>query len=237
MAEELTRMKILLGEERVAKLAEKTVLIAGVGGVGSFVAEALARSGVGRLILVDSDEVEISNLNRQLMSGYENVGRPKVEVMKERIASYSHAAHVEAKQLFIDDCFEIGEGVDYVADCIDTLAGKMALAEKAHAANIPLISAMGAARRISTGDLVITTLDKTSGDPLARKYRQLCRKRGFDAHNIRVVINTSPTLEYEEPAREEDTHTRTPLGSSIFPVGSLGLKIAEIIVNNLLEIK
>ena len=235
MAEELTRMKILLGEEWVAKLAKKTVLVAGVGGVGSFVTEALARSGIGKLILIDSDEVEISNLNRQLMTNYDNVGLPKVEVMKQRIASYSRTTEVETRQLFIDDSFEIGEKVDYVADCIDTLSGKMALAEKAYAAGIPLISAMGAARRITTGELIVTTLDKTSGDPLARNYRQLCRKRGFDAKNIRVVINTSPTLEYDPPAKEE--HKRTPLGSSIFPVGILGLKIAEIIVNDLLEIR
>ncbi|MBQ1288687.1 MAG: tRNA threonylcarbamoyladenosine dehydratase, partial [Erysipelotrichaceae bacterium] len=117
----------------------------------------------------------------------------------------------------------------------DTLNGKMVLAERAFAAGVPLISAMGAARRIATGELVVTTLDKTSGDPLARKYRQLCRKRGFDAKKIRVVINTSPTLDYDPPAKEENT--RTPLGSSIFPVGILGLKIAEIIVNDLLEIR
>ncbi|MBQ1511920.1 MAG: ThiF family adenylyltransferase [Erysipelotrichaceae bacterium] len=235
MAEELTRMKILLGEERAARLAEKTVVVAGIGGVGSFVVEALARCGIGKLILIDSDEVEISNLNRQLMTAYENVGRPKVEVMKERIASYSRTTEVETRQLFIDDGFEIGEKADYIADCIDTLNGKMVLAERAFAAGIPLISAMGAARRITTGELVVTTLDKTSGDPLARKYRQLCRKRGFDAKNIRVVINTSPTLEYDPPVNEENT--RTPLGSSIFPVGILGLKIAEIIVNDLLEIR
>ncbi|MBR3167483.1 MAG: ThiF family adenylyltransferase [Erysipelotrichaceae bacterium] len=235
MAEELTRMKILLGEERAARLAKKTVVVAGVGGVGSFVTEALARSGIGKLILVDSDEVEISNLNRQLMTAYDNVGRPKVEVMKEKIASYSRTTEVEARHLFIDDSFEIGQKADYIADCIDTLNGKMVLAERAFAAGIPLISAMGAARRISTGELIVTTLDKTSGDPLARKYRQLCRKRGFDAKNIRVVINTSPTLEYDPPLKEENT--RTPLGSSIFPVGILGLKIAEIIVNDLLEIR
>ena len=235
MAEELTRMKILLGEERAARLAKKTVVVAGVGGVGSFVTEALARSGIGKLILVDCDEVEISNLNRQLMTAYDNVGRPKVEVMKERIASYSRTTEVEARQLFIDDSFEIGQKADYIADCIDTLNGKMVLAERAFAAGVPLVSAMGAARRIATGELVVTTLDKTSGDPLARKYRQLCRKRGFDAKNIRVVINTSPTLDYDPPAKEENT--RAPLGSSIFPVGILGLKIAEIIVNDLLEIR
>ena len=234
MDHELTRLSILLGEEAVEKLKNKTVLVAGVGGVGSFVAEALARSGVGKLILVDSDDVEISNLNRQLMSSYETLGKAKVDVMKERIASYSGIS-VETKKVFIDGNFEIPGEVDYIADCIDTLNAKMALAEKAYEMNIPLIAAMGAARRTVTGELIVTTLDRTSDDPLARNYRQLCRKRGFDARNIRVVINTSKTREYDPPEAEKGK--RRPLGSSIFPVGILGLKIAEIIFNELLEEK
>lgn len=223
MATSLDRLNILVGQENIAKLKAKKVLICGCGGVGSFVAEGLARSGVGCLILVDFDVVEISNLNRQLMSDKSNIGTLKTEALKNHLQAISNV-NIECINGFIDEEFMI-EDVDYVVDCIDTLKSKFILAQKAHEKNIPFIASMGTARRLEVKNIVHTSLDKTNNDPLAKAYRNLVKKANY-RHKIEVVYCDYPALKQNEGEK---------LGSAIFTVGSVGLKIASIVFNNLLK--
>ena len=224
MAEELNRMRILIGEEALTKMKEKTVMVCGVGGVGSFTAEALARSGIGTLILVDRDSVDITNLNRQLMTAYDNVGQLKTEVLKKRLESVSPVKVISCPQNVNED-FTIPEGVDYVADCIDDLRGKIALFRKCRERGIPLLCALGSARRLSSEGITVTTLAKTRNDPLARRYRSECRREGLPPEKLEVVfLDSVPIVSAEEG-----------LGSAMFAVGAVGLKMAEVIYGRLLS--
>lgn len=228
MDNKLNRLAYLIGEDKIASLKDKRVMICGCGGVGSFVSEALARSGIGHIILVDFDIVDASNLNRQLMSDKTNIGKKKTEVLKKRLEAVSDA-EIETIDSFIDEEFELPE-LDYLIDCIDTLNSKFSLAKKAHAKNIPFIASMGTARRLKIKNCVYTTLDKTSNDPLARKYRNLVKKEGY-RKKIEVVYCDS---DIEESKMKEEPFEKYPLGSAIFTVGSVGLKIANIVFLKLL---
>lgn len=217
----LSRLAALVGEEKLAQLKNCRVMVCGVGGVGGFVCEALARSGVGELIIVDFDRIDASNLNRQLVSTIDNIGELKVEAMKRRLENVS-TCKVKAVNAFIDEDFEL-EAVDYVVDCIDTLNSKFALVKKAHARNIPILSSMGSALRMEIRNIKRTTLDKTRNDPLAKAFRNLVKKSGY-RHKIAVVYADTPAQKRSGEA----------LGSSIFVVGSVGLFIADEVFKDLL---
>lgn len=232
---ELLRMEYLIKKEGISKLKNAKVMVCGVGGVGSFVAEALARSGIGKLVLVDYDIIEISNLNRQLETKKDNIGLSKVFEMKKRIEEVSFC-QVECLQCFIDEDFEIDDTYDYVVDCIDTLKSKFILAKKCHQANVKHISSLGAARRLDPTNIIYTTLKKTKNDPLAKNFRCLCRKEKY-YNNIEVVCCDSPALKQEVVVMEETKRKkRYPLGSSMMVVGSVGLKIAAVVINKILEV-
>lgn len=218
---DLSRLAALVGEEKLAKMQNYRVMVCGVGGVGGFVCEALARSGIGELIIVDFDRVEESNLNRQLISTKTNIGTLKTEAMKYRIEAVSDCK-VKVINAFIDDDFEL-EAVDYVVDCIDTLASKFALVKKAHAQNIPILSSMGSALRMDIKNIKRTTLDKTQNDPLAKSFRNLVKKNDY-RKKIAVVYADTPAQKRNGEA----------LGSSIFVVGSVGLFIAGEVYKDLL---
>jgi tRNA A37 threonylcarbamoyladenosine dehydratase len=222
MSDHLSRVRLVVGEDNLNKLAKAHVFIAGVGGVGSVVAEALARSGVGELTLVDFDKVDPSNLNRQLQTTKDNIGASKVEEMKKWIERISDCK-VHTIEAFIDKDFEIGD-VDYVVDCIDTLTAKFILAKKAHAKDIPFISSLGAGRRLDPSNIVRTTLDKTSGDPLAKRFRQLVRKEGYD-RKIDVVYSKNLPL----------ASSGEVFGSMITVTASVGLKIAFEVMNDIMK--
>lgn len=226
--DKLQRLSYLTGQEALDKLKTKKVLLCGTGGVGSFVAEALARSGIGTIIAVDYDIVDITNLNRQLLSDKCNIGMKKVEALKRHIEAISDTK-VECRDYFIDEDFEIPD-VDYVIDCIDTLSSKFVLAKKSEAKGIPFIASMGTARRLEIGRVIYTTLDKTKGDPLARRYRNLVKKEAYK-HKIEVVYCDSEVVENKLTS----TDGKFPLGSAIFTVGSVGLKIANIVFLNLIK--
>jgi len=233
VAEYLSRIYYLYGEKALKIIKEKTVLVCGIGGVGSFTAEALARSGIGHIILLDYDVVEESNLNRQLMSSKENIGISKTLALKERLEKVSES-EITCIECFVDQGFILPE-VDYVAECMDTLSAKAIIAKQCLEKKIPFISAMGSAKRKSSDNLKVTTLDKTRNDPLAKNYRLLCRKEKIDATKIKVVFCDSvPKQEIIEEKQGQTNKQRFPLGSSIFVTGTVGLKVAELIYNDII---
>lgn len=169
-----TRTKLLIGEEGAAVLKARTVCVLGIGGVGSFCVEALARSGIGRLILVDGDVVAPSNLNRQLMAVQETIGKAKTEAMAERIRQYRSDIEIRCVNRFYDASLNeelFCEPIDFVVDAIDTLSSKRDCIEYCLLHQIPFISSMGMANRLDPTKLTIMELMKTTYDPLAKVMR------------------------------------------------------------------
>lgn len=218
----------LIGEEAVEKLNHARVAVFGVGGVGSFVAEALVRAGVGTLLFVDGDCVEESNLNRQLIATRENLGMPKAEVARARALSINPDAHVTALNLFYDestaDQIDLSE-YDFVADCIDSVPSKLLLIERAKNAGCRVVCAMGAGNKLDPTAFEIADIEKTSICPLARTVRQQLRKRGV--RGVKAVFS------HELPYR---TAPGAP-GSISFVPGSAGLALAGEILREIAEVE
>lgn len=235
MSNSLLRMEYLIGPEGLEKLQASKVMVCGVGGVGSFVAEALARSGIGHLILVDFDTIDISNLNRQLETDKLNIGKSKVQEMAKRIELVSDC-QVECRECFIDNDFVL-EDVDYVVDAIDILCSKFALVKKAHAKKIPVVSSLGAARRLNPSNIIYTSLDKTRNDPLAKNFRQLIKKEGYKKKIKVVYSDSAPNATTIFNQEGKTRKVQFPLGSSMMVVGSMGLKIASVVIEELLRNK
>ena len=230
---DLSRMEYLIGEEALNRIRQKRVLVCGVGGVGSFVAEALCRSGLGYVTLLDFDKVEPSNLNRQLMTDKNNIGQNKVEVLKRRLEEVSDTI-VDTITVFIDENFTLDKNYDYVVDCIDTLSAKFALVKLCHEAGIPVLSSLGSARRLRPEKITLTTLDKTRNDPLAKAFRNLAKKEGY-RKKIEVVFVDTPAIKTNVVKEGKTRKEKYPLGSSIFVVGSVGLYIAEVVFERLIK--
>lgn len=189
------RSELLLGKEATVKLQNSYVAVFGIGGVGSFAAEALARAGVGRILLVDNDTVSESNINRQLIARTDTVGQPKVAVMAERIRAINPDAVVEQRQCFFAadnaEAFPFGE-LDYIVDAIDSVSSKVELICRAKAAGTGIISCMGTGNKLDPTKFVVTDLYQTDTCPLARVLRQQLRKRGVDS--LDVVYSTEPPM-------------------------------------------
>ena len=230
---DLSRMEYLIGKENLDRIRTKKVLVCGVGGVGSFVAEGLCRSGLGYITLLDHDKVEPSNLNRQLMTSKNNIGTSKVLALKERLEEVSDTK-VDTIETFIQEGFELDRDYDYVVDCIDTLTSKFILVKECHRKNVPVISSLGSARRLKPENIRVTTLDKTRNDPLAKAFRSLAKKENY-REKIEVVFVDTPA-EKTTVVREGKTNKeKYPLGSSVFTVGSVGLYIAAIVYERLIR--
>ena len=179
METSLQRMELLIGENNLEILKRSTVMVVGVGGVGSYAAEALARSGVGTLILVDGDTVAPSNLNRQIHAVYATIGRSKTEVMKERIEGYRRDCTIICKDMFYkeeENAALFDTPVDFVIDAIDTMSSKLSLITYCLQNKIPFISSMGMANRLDPTKVACCELMKTSYDPVAKIMRNLIRK-------------------------------------------------------------
>lgn len=188
-----TRTELLLGPSAMERLTSSHVAVFGVGGVGGYVVEALARSAVGALDIVDADDVDVTNINRQIIATTATVGRPKVEVMAERIHDINPACKVVAHRCFFlpenADTFDFG-AYDYVVDAVDTVSAKLAIIERAHDAGVPVISSMGAGRKLDPAAFEVADVFETSIDPLAKVMRRELRKRGIDA--LKVVYSKEP---------------------------------------------
>ncbi|RVU98246.1 tRNA threonylcarbamoyladenosine dehydratase [Coriobacteriales bacterium OH1046] len=192
------RSRLILGNEGLAKLEDAAVMVLGLGGVGSACAEALARGGVGHLVLVDRDVVTPSNINRQALAFQSTVGRAKTEVMREMVLDINPACDVTAVQAFLDkDRLPEQLGAlprpDYVVDAIDTIAQKLAIALWCQGMDLPLVSAMGGANKLDPTRLRFSRIEKTSIDPIARIMRKECRKRGI--RNLTVLYSDEQPLE------------------------------------------
>lgn len=199
---EFSRTELLLGAKGMENLKNAKVAVFGIGGVGSFTAEALARSGVGSITLIDDDKVCLTNINRQLIATRKTIGKPKVDVMKERILDINPKANVETYQTFYSletaDIIDFAK-YDYVIDAIDTVSAKLLLIEKAKAANTPVISSMGAGNKLDPTLFEVTDIYKTSICPLAKVMRHELRKRGISS--LKVVYSKEPAM---KPIENED---------------------------------
>lgn len=191
-----SRTEILLGTENVRKLENATVAVFGIGGVGGFAAEALARSGVGTLELIDHDTVSVSNLNRQIVALHSTLGKYKVDVMKERILDINPSIKVKAHKCFYlpetAGNFDFSE-YDYVVDCIDTVTGKLQLVEAAKAAGVPIICSMGAGNKLDPTAFEVADISKTSVCPLAKVMRRELKKRNIKG--VKVVYSKEEPVE------------------------------------------
>ena len=217
------RTELLIGEEAVNKLRNAHVAVFGIGGVGGYATEALARSGVGELTIVDKDNVDITNLNRQIIALHSTLGKPKVAVMEERLKDINPDIKVNAKELFFlpdtADQFDFEE-YDYIVDAVDTVTAKLAIIEKAHKAGTPVISAMGAGNKLNPTKFEVTDISKTSVCPLARVMRKELKARGIN--HLKVVYST------EEPKQRSETV------ASIATVPSVcGLLLANEVIKDL----
>lgn len=232
--EQFSRTAALLGDDAVARLSRAHVAVFGIGGVGGYVCEALARSGVGALTLFDRDTVSRSNLNRQIIALHSTLGRPKVEVMRERILDINPAARVETCHIFYSpenaDQFDLSR-YDFIADCIDTVSAKVELICRAAAAGTPLIASMGTGNKLDPTRLTVTDLAKTEGCPLARVMRYELRKRGIT--HLPVVFSDEPSA--QKQATPAEAGRRSTPASSAFVPSAAGLIIAAEIVKRLCE--
>ncbi len=236
MEEVFSRTEQLLGRERFQKLRRCHVMVLGAGGVGAHCMEALARAGVGRLTLVDSDRVAPSNINRQSIALLSTVGRYKTEVMKEKIRDICPDTQVECRETFVlpdnvDTLFE--ERPDYIVDAIDTVSAKIAVAEKAREYKIPLISSMGTGNKLHGELFQIGDLSETSVCPLCRVMRRELKKRGIE--HLKVLYSTEKPIS-PQVTEGEDEGKRLPPGSISFVPPVAGLLIAGEVVRDLLEL-
>ena len=223
------RLENLIGSFSLEKLKESTVLVVGLGGVGGYVVEALARSGIGNLILVDYDKVDITNFNRQIIAINENIGKYKVDCFKERIGSINEECNVISYNLRIDnDNFKdiFNTKIDFVVDAVDDIRAKVSIINYCLENNIDFISSMGTGNRLDPSKLTIMTLDKTCNDPLARVMRSK-----FD-RNVQKKITVCTSTEL--PIKVKD---KTVIGSNAFVPSSAGLLIASYIVRKINEAK
>ncbi len=233
MEDMFSRTRMLLGDAAMDRLKAARVAVFGIGGVGGHAVEALARSGVGALDLIDSDRVALSNLNRQIIATRDTLGMLKVEAAKARVLSINPDCAVETWPVFFlpetADRFDFTQ-YDYVIDAIDTVAGKLRLIEAAKAAGVPVISSMGAGNKLDATAFRVADISETSVCPLARVMRRELKKRGID--HVKVVFSTEPAL---VPApTEEHTARRSTPGSTAFVPAVAGLILAGEVIKDLI---
>ena len=247
MQTQFMRTELLLGKAGIEMLSKARVAVFGIGGVGGYVTEALCRSGVGALDLIDHDTVSVTNLNRQVIALHSTVGQYKTDVMENRLRDINPDVKIT-----VHKCFYLPETKDqfdfsvysYVVDAVDTVTAKLLLAEEAKKAGVPLISSMGTGNKLDPSFLQVSDVFETSVDPLARVMRRELRKRGID--HLKVVWSTEeprkPLLDARtirmmegSPVPEEDVRMKDIPGSSAFVPAAAGLLIASEVVRDLIK--
>ena len=232
MINEFSRTELLIGSEKLNKLKNSTVAVFGVGGVGGFVAEALARCGIGHIVLIDNDVVSLTNLNRQVIALQSTIGMPKTEVMKNRITDINPSAVVEVK-----NCFYLPETsgefdfskYDYVVDAIATVTGKIQLVMQANESGVPVISSMGTGNKLDPTAFEVADIYKTSVCPLARVMRYELKKRGIK--KLKVVYSKEKPVDIGDVAIDGGKN----VGSLAFVPSVAGLIIASEVVKDLCQ--
>ena len=224
MSDRLHRTRLLFGDTGIEKLQKATVMIVGCGAVGSFAVEALARAGVGKLIIIDSDVIEESNITRQIFATDITIEMPKVDVARARIHDINPDILVTAIRTFFDDSTELNVTPDFVIDAIDTVPSKIALYKWCVARNIPFISSMGAARKTNPSCIKIAKLSKTTVCPLAAKIRKMVRDANLP--DFDVVYSTEPAA---------PTDAARVFGSIVTVTGIFGLMAANHAINYIIN--
>lgn len=229
-AETFFRSRLLLGEAGLERLRQSHVVLCGVGGVGSYIAEALVRSGLGKITLVDFDQVAPSNINRQLCALQSTVGQDKVDVVAARLRDVNPECEIKTEKTFVDPetVAQVITGADYVADAIDYLPGKVALVLAAREQNIPLICALGAGRRFDPTLLRVADIRETRICPLARNFRRELRLHGIES-GVEVVFS----LEQPQTPPPTQPGQKPEIGSLSFVPGAMGLTMASLMVRRL----
>ena len=248
MLNQFSRTQLLYGPEAMEKFASSRVAVFGIGGVGGYVVEALARSGIGALDLIDDDKVCLTNINRQIIATRKTVGKYKVDVAEERVHDINPECNVRAFRTFFlpetQDQFDFRE-YDYVVDAIDTVTGKLAIIEKAKEAGVPVISSMGAGNKLHAALFEVADIYETSICPLAKVMRRECKKRGINS--LKVVYSKEPPVRPLEDmsiscrqhcvcppgAERKCTDRRAIPGSTAFVPSVVGLIIAGEVINDL----
>ncbi|MDO5405795.1 MAG: tRNA threonylcarbamoyladenosine dehydratase [Eubacteriales bacterium] len=236
--EEFSRTERLIGTENQQKLAESTVVVFGVGGVGSHCIEALARCGIGHLVLVDNDTVSVTNINRQSIAYHSTVGQYKTQVMKERIMDINPAARVDTFETFVlpdnlDTLLDSIGHIDYLIDAIDTVAAKLAIVEYADRHQVPLLASMGTGNKLHGELFEITDISRTSVCPLCRVMRKELKSRGI--YHLKVLYSREQPLTPILPNEEPTTRRAVP-GSISFVPPVAGLLIAGEVVRDLVHL-
>ena len=238
MLNEFSRTRMLFGEDAMARLAAARVAVFGIGGVGGHVVEALARSGVGTLELIDNDTVSLTNINRQIIALHSTVGMPKVDAARARVLDICPKTQVIAHRAFFTP--ETAAQFDftqysYVVDAIDTVSGKIELAVRAHAAGVPILSCMGAGNKLDPTAFEVTDISKTSVDPLARVMRRELRRRGIE--HLTVVYSKEParTPLPDPDVEAEKGKRRSVPASNAFVPAVAGLIAASKVIRDLAD--
>lgn len=242
MPDQFSRTELLFGREAMEKLAAARVAVFGVGGVGGYAVEALARSGVGALDLIDSDTISLTNINRQLLATHDSIGKSKVEVAKQRILSINPACTVTTHQVFYLPETEVQfdfTRYDYIIDAIDTVSGKLALIVNAQKAGTPIICSMGAGNKLDPTAFRVADIYETSADALARVIRKECRKRGI-AH-LKVVYSQEearrPLAEAQAPLCTPGAGRKDIPGSTAFVPSVAGLILAGEVIKDIAGVR
>ncbi len=224
MENQFSRTELVIGKEKVEILKKSKVAIFGIGGVGSYVVEGLARAGIGNFILVDKDEVSISNINRQIIATHNTVGKPKVEVAKKRILEINPNANVEIYQEFFMPDTEgiLDDSIDYIVDAVDTVTAKLELIVRANKLNIPIISCMGTGNKLDPTKFEVADIYKTSVCPLAKVMRKELKARGIK--KLKVLYS-----------KEEAIKTEGVIGSISFVPSVAGLIISGEVIKDLIK--
>lgn len=230
MPEQFTRTELLLGQEAMDRLRHSHVAVFGIGGVGGYAAEALARAGIGRLDLIDHDKVSITNINRQIIASFDTIGKDKADVMKDRIMSVNPNAAVSVFKCFYlpenADAFDLGK-YSYVVDAVDTVTAKIELAVRAKEAGVPVISCMGTGNKLNPFRFEIADIYSTSVCPLAKVMRRELRKRNIP--RLKVLYSK------EEPIKKYlSEQGRAVPGSISFVPSAAGLMIASEVVRDII---
>ena len=235
MLNQFSRLELLLGKESLENLATKNVIVFGLGGVGGNVCDALVRSGIQNITIVDNDKVSMTNINRQLIANLNTIGKYKTDVMEEHLLSINEKVNVTKKNIFFlpENKEEIDlSKYDYVVDAIDTISAKIEIIKICKSLQIPVISALGCGNKLDPTKLEVSDLAKTSYDPLAKVLRRELKK--YDITHLKVIYSKEQPIEIKSEIEEESDKKRIP-GSSAFVPPVAGIIIASEVVKDLLK--